>query len=352
MPYVCKDCLQLVQNPPHACPGREQADPNAKNMWGLPKVEMSDLNQYDFPSLPAILDQLDSYIGSLKLNPAGKGAAWPALARTLKLKREITDPGMVLILGNPKQLKGGGCDCEILNSQLPGVSYRTKHSQYRGPGWFSFTNLVTASEFFQKTGAINIMPGDPDWAGSKPATQLSDGRILVNAHSNCAAGLLVHEIIHAYGGPAGLFGEGLTDWFTLDLMSQWKKTYNGNPAYGYNVSLVDRVIATAGKERVARMVFGDDAQMRALKISKPTGKMIMGKPGTKTINYTQLLQAREKVTAAALSAQEATMTGLGFTAIMAASMVPKPASASDELQAGLPGAITELATMLIDLMPD
>jgi len=205
MAYICRDCRQLVQNPPHSCPGREKADPYAKNLWGLPRVELSDLNQYDFPSLPAILDQLDSYIKSLRVTPAGKGNAWPSLSRTLKLSREITDPGMVLMLGNPKQV-AGGCDCEILNGKLPGVSYRTKHSQYRGPEWFSFTSLGTASEFFQKTGAINIMPSDASWAGSKPATQLNEGRILVNAHSKCATGLLVHEIVHTYGGPAGMFG--------------------------------------------------------------------------------------------------------------------------------------------------
>jgi|ERR1043166_174098 hypothetical protein len=348
MAYVCKVCRQLVQKEPHQCPGKEVASASAKILWGLPRVGINELNSYNFPDLSAILDQLDHYLNSLRVTAAGKGSAWPALSRSLKLNSEITDPGMVLVLGNPRQI-AGGCDCDVLNRSLPGVSYRTKHSQFKGPETFTFTNLSAASEFFQKTGAINIMPSDASYAGDKPATQLTEGRILVNAHSGCEPGLLVHEIIHAYGGPAGMFGEGLTDWFTLDLMQQWGKPYPGNPAYGYNVTLVDRVVQIAGKERVARMAFSSDAALASLK-GKETRK-VLGKDKLMDINYRTVLAARESVTNLALKAQESTMIASGFGDKMA-TMVPLPATAQDETAAGLPGAIARLGQLLNLLMPD
>ena len=157
--------------------------------------------------------------------------------------------------------------------------------------------------------------------------------------------------MHAYGGPAGMFGEGLTDWFTLDLMKQWGKAYSGNPAYAHNVMLVDRVVAKAGKNRVARMVFGDKAALDALKVQKATGKMLMNKPQVAVVNWSKVRTAQGNVTEIALAAQENTMLALGYTAATMATSVPKPATEQQESSAGLPGAIDALATALTDLMP-
>jgi len=70
------------------------------------------------------------------------------------------------------------------------------------------------------------------------------------------------------------------------------------------------------------------------------------------VNYGQLMTAQQNVTNNALSAQGATMSALGYTPEMMATMVPQPASQDQENLAGLPGSIDALATMLIDLMPD
>jgi hypothetical protein len=336
--YVCPVCHEWVSTDPHACSG--VAIPSLTNMWGLPTVAAYEMNAYTFPDLAGILDQLDTYILSLSGKPG-----WPALSKTLKLAREVTAPGMMLVLGNPKNVDGK-CVAQVLNAMLPGVSYRTTHLSYTGADNFAFTSLVAAEGFFKLTGAINVMPGD-DW----PGYVLPDGGVFVNAHSKCATGLLVHEIVHAYGGPAGLLGEGLTDWFTLDLMKAWNKPYNGNPAYGYNVSLVDRLVAKAGKERVARMVFGNAAALAGLKVQKATGRMIMGKPQTMTINWSKVLSAQADVTSKALGAQVATMTDLGYTEATMATTVPKPATSAHEVTTGLPGAIDALAGYLTDLLP-
>ena len=336
--YVCPVCHEWVNQDPHKCSGT--AVPSMSNMWGIPHVAGHEMNAYTFPDLTGIVDQLDSYIASLR-----GSATWPGLSKTLKLGREVTAPGMMLVLGNPKKI-GSQCVCEVLNPMLPGVTYKTTHKSYTGGDKFGFTDLIAAEEFFKQTGAINIMPGD-NWSGAV----LPDGGVFVNAHSKCATGLLVHEIMHAYGGPAGMFGEGLTDWFTLDLMKQWGKAYSGNPAYAYNVMLVDRVVAKAGKNRVARMVFGDKAALHALKVQKATGKMLMNKPQVAVVNWSKVRTAQGNVTEIALAAQENTMLALGYRAATMATSVPKPATEQQESSAGLPGANDALATALTDLMP-
>jgi hypothetical protein len=343
--YICEVCHEFVMNgsAEHKCSGK--AIPSMRNMWGLPYVAEHELNSYTFPDLSAIVDQIDVYIKSLQ----GKGA-WPTLSKTLKLGKEVTAPGMVLILGNPQKAKNtANIVCTIMNDKLPGVSYKTVHSNYGGPSSFTFSKDTEANEFFLKTGAINIMPSDANWAGDPPATQLTDGGILVNAHSKCATGLMVHEIFHAYGGPAGFLGEGLTDWFAIDFMRNWGKEYAGNPAYAYNVNVVDRLISLAGKERTARMVFCSENAWASAKGSMEKA-LSSGKTTKITVTYRTVLQEQGNVTNFALNAQLGTMQALGLGDKIA-TMVPKPASAEEEAKAGLPGALATLSKVLTTLMP-
>jgi hypothetical protein len=313
--------------------------------WGLPYVAEHEMKYYTFPDLAGIVSQMDVYIAGLK----GEAKWIPALSKELKLRKAVTDPGMTLILGNPEE-KGSQIVSKILNDMLPGVSYKVIHANYKGPQEFIWTNKVAANEFFRKIGAINIMPDDANYAGDPPAAQLPDGGVLVNAHSRCAAGLMVHEIFHAYGGPAGMFGEGLTDWFTLDFMKTLNTPYAGNPAYAYNVSVVNQLVALAGKERVARMIFLNEDILRGLKAKgdKPTltGKIIKNA----VITGSDVLSWRGRVTELALAAQKETMDNAGL-GDKVATMVPRPATAELEVKHGLPGALQALAMVLTALMP-
>ncbi|MCC6533024.1 MAG: hypothetical protein IT531_10785 [Burkholderiales bacterium] len=351
---VCKEYVPLDDKRPdalHICSGEPLPTlPVTAVKWGLKRLGKPDLNQYAFPDLAEIVQQLGVYVQALNAKPPRPAnvpapavpVTWPALSLTLKVGKQITEPGMVLMLGNPVDANGS-IACDVMNGLLPGVSYQTIHQQWIADpsfdGKFRFTTQTQATEFFQKTGAIAIMPSDAAWAGNAPATQLTHGGVMVNAHSNCAPGLMVHEIVHCYGGPAGFVGEGLTDWFAIDFMKSWNKSYDGNPAYAYQTSLVDRLVRIAGKERVARLAFADPGAVRALKVT-PAGKKFPVSGGS---IYTSQQQLGDK----AFDARAATMQALG----LGDDVVPRPAADSDEQTAGVPGLITKLGELLVTLMP-
>ncbi|MDA1231544.1 MAG: hypothetical protein O2856_12280 [Planctomycetota bacterium] len=191
---------------------------------------------------------------------------WPKLHTVKRINCKLTDPGIVLMLGNPVKNDAGQIDSEIMNGKLPVGSYRTIHEGYKKDNRFIWTKTATAEGFFRRTGAIAIMPSDANYAGDPPANQLTEGGVLVNAHSGCKTGLMVHEVLHCFGGPAGFIGEGLTDWFAIDFMnSSFGGGYDGNPAYSYQTSVVDRLVKEAGKERVARLIFLIKSEFEAMK---------------------------------------------------------------------------------------
>jgi hypothetical protein len=320
--------------------------------WGLKKLGKADLTQYTFPDLSEIAQQLGTYVSQLNTKPprpsgaaaAPAAVAWPALSLRLKVGQQITDPGMVLMLGNPVD-SGNSIQSDVMNGLLPGVSYQTIHQQWIAPpgfgGKFMFTNHAGAAEFFQKTGAIAIMPTDASWAGAPPATQLTQGGVMVNAHSKCAPGLMIHEIIHCYGGPAGFIGEGLTDWFAIDFMKGWGKEYAGNPAYAYQVDLVSRLVKIAGKERVGRLVFCDEDDLKKLSAKIPNKKPPV------TLTGSKISTMKQQLGDSAFDARAATMKGLG----LGEDVVPVPASASDEATKKVPDLITQFGNLLSTLMP-
>lgn len=340
MPYQCDVCREWVpgSKDQHNCSGIPL--PSLKLMWGLSNVTSAELNNYTFPDLNAITDGMTSYIEALNLNR--KAAA--AVTLTLKLKKAVTDPGMILMLGNPSQGPGGSIISQIMNERLPGVSYRTIHSQFKGPKTFSWTQTQTASEFFRSCGAIAIMPSDVSYAGPPPATQLPDGGVLVNAHSNCVAGLMVHEIFHCYGCPAGFIGEGLTDWFAIDFMKTTHSAYGGNPAYAYQVSLVDRLVKVAGKKRVARLAFCDKSTFEG---------MTKVKVGLREVTAASVYSGIfSNLGDWAYDARAKTMEQAG----LGNDVVPIPATAENELTVGsaggVPGQIKKMGDYLKKLMPD
>jgi hypothetical protein len=316
-------------------------------MYGLPNVTNADLNSYTFPDLADVVSGLDGYITSLK----GVNPNWPVISKTLRFGKDVTQPGMVLVLGNP-QASGNQINCRVMNNLLPGVSYKTIHQGYTGPDEFVWTNQEKARQFFLSLSALAVMPENYNDAGNPPATQTPDGVVLVNAHSRCAPGLLVHEIFHAYGCPAGFIGEGVTDWFALDFMEYWRKPYDGNPAYAYHVAVMGRLIAMAGKERVARLAFSQRDAWGAR-----TGKItVKSSDGTKdlqkTVSYGGMDTQTGVVCNYATSAQYQTMVDAEWSPEKIASTVPLPASENQETRVGLPGALRLLADMLIALMPD
>ena len=136
-----------------------------KPLWGLSSLSSADLNGYAFPDLAGITGGMSTYIDDLNAN---RGAA-PLVSLTLKTKKPVTEPGMVLMLGNPTQGSGGTIVSHVMNERLPGVSYRTIHSQFKGSKTFVWTQTQTASEFFRSCGAIAIMPSDASYAGPGPA---------------------------------------------------------------------------------------------------------------------------------------------------------------------------------------
>ena len=356
---VCKEYVSFDAKRPsalHVCSGKPVPSLPPKTppcKWGLKRLGKSDLNQYAFPDLADIVQQLGVYVAN-ELNPkpppapgtAPSAAVWPALSLRLAVGQQITQPGMVLMLGNPVDA-GGHVECEVMNGLLPGVSYQTIHQQWvAAPGFagkFVFTNLAGAAEFFQKTGAIAIMPSDAAWAGNPPATPLTHGGVMVNAHSNCAPGLMVHEIVHCYGGPAGFVGEGLTDWFAIDFMRWWGKAYAGNPAYAYQANLVERLVAVAGKQRVARLAFCDAAELAKLKVSvKAPGSTI-----AKTVTGGSLGNLLTTLSNDAFDARANTMRD----AKLGDDVVPIPASAAHEATKNVPANITKAGDIMKTLMP-
>ena len=311
-----------------------------KPLWGLSSLTSSDLNAYTFPDLAGVTGGMTTYVNDL--NVATGGA--PPASLTLKTQKPVTDPGMVLMLGNPTQGPAGTIISQVMNERLPGVSYRTIHSQFKGAKTFNWTQTQTASEFFRSCGAIAIMPSDASYAGTAPATQLPDGGVLVNAHSKCVAGLMVHEIFHCYGGPAGFIGEGLTDWFAIDFMKSINDSYAGNPAYAYQVSLVERLVKVAGKKRVARLAFCDKSSFEAM------AKVKVGmKDVTAASVYTGVFS---NLGDWAFDARAKTMEQAG----LGNDVVPIPASPEMELavgtSGGVPGQIKKMADYLVKLMPN
>ena len=339
MPYQCTVCKQWVPGSAdqHNCAGAPDA--GASLLWGLSSVTSAEMNRYTFPDLARITEGMASYIDDLNV---GRGAA-PAASLTLKLRKAVTEPGMVLMLGNPRQGENGAVISQVMNERLPGAAYRAIHSQHKGSNEFVWTHLVTASEFFRSCGAIAIMPSDSGYAGPAPATQLPDGGVLVNAHSGCVAGLMVHEIFHCYGGPAGFIGEGLTDWFAMDFMSSIKDSYAGNPAYAYQASVVDRLVKTAGKRRVARLAFCDKATFES---------MAKFKAGARDVTAASVYQGVfSQLGDWAFDARAKTMEQAG----LGNDVVPIPASPENELKVGaaggVPAQIKKMGEYLVKLMP-
>jgi hypothetical protein len=338
MPYQCDVCREWVPGTKdgHNCPGVPL--PSIKLLWGLTSISSAEMNAYTFPDLAGITKGMSGYIEELNV---GVGGA-PAVSLNLKTRKPITDPGMVLMLGNPMQGASGAIISHIMNERLPGVSYRTIHTQYKGPSTFTWTQTKTASEFFQQCGAIAIMPSDASYAGTPPATQLPDGGVLVNAHSKCVAGLMVHEIFHCYGGPAGFIGEGLTDWFAIDFMKSINDNYSGNPAYAYQVSVVDRLVKLAGKKRVARLAFCDKSTFES---------MAKVKVGIRDVTAASVYSGIfSNLGDWAFDARVKTMEQAG----LGNNVVPIPASPEMELSVGsaggVPGQIKKMAEYLIKLM--
>ena len=267
MGHLCRECGAWTPAAPeeHAAECSKTAIPSMiKPLWGLTGLTTPSLNRYTFPDLQSIVNALPKYLDTMnQANPT-----WPKLHTCKRITGNLTDPGMVLMLGNPVNNSNGQIECEIMNGKLPIGSYRTIHEEYakKNGNRFIWTKTATAQGFFSTTGAIAIMPSDFNYAGDPPANQLKDGGVLVNAHSGCKTGLMVHEIIHCFGGPAGFIGEGLTDWFAIDLMNtSFGGGYDGNPAYSYQTDVVDRLVKEAGKERVARLIFLDKSEFEGLK---------------------------------------------------------------------------------------
>jgi hypothetical protein len=339
MPHQCEVCDEWVpgSKDQHNCPGKDA--PAIKPLWALSSLTSADLNAYTFPDLSGVTGGMSTYMDELNV---GAGGA-PRVSLTLKTKKPLNDPGMVLMLGNPTQGPGGTVNSQVMNERLPGVSYRTIHSQFKGSKTFVWTQTQTASEFFRSCGAIAIMPSDSSYAGPGPATQLPDGGVLVNAHSKCVAGLMVHEIFHCYGGPAGFIGEGLTDWFAIDFMKSINDSYGGNPAYAYQASIVERLVKVAGKKRVARLAFCDKAAFEAM------AKVKVGvRDVTAASVYTGVFS---NLGDWAFDARKKTMEQAG----MGDDVVPIPASPEMELAVGsaggVPGQIKKMAEYLVKLMP-
>jgi hypothetical protein len=311
-----------------------------KLLWGLNSLTSSELNRYTFPDLANITSRMVTYFAEMN---EGRGSA-PAVSLTLKTRQAVTEPGMVLMLGNPTQGPSGTIISHIMNERLPGVSYRTIHTQYTGPKTFIWSSAITASEFFKTCGAIAIMPSDAGYAGTPPATQLPDGAVLVNAHSNCVAGLMVHEIFHCYGSPAGFIGEGLTDWFAMDFMKSLNENYAGNPAYAYQVSVVDRLVKVAGKKRVARLGFCSKSEFEGM--AKVKAGMIQV---TAASVYSGIFGNLGNW---AFDARAKTME----QAKLGNDVVPIPASPEMELtvgtSGGVPGQIKKMGDYLVKLMPE
>jgi hypothetical protein len=111
--------------------------------WGLKKLGKADLTQYTFPDLSEIAQQLGTYVSQLNTKPprpsgaaaAPAAVAWPALSLRLKVGQQITEPGMVLMLGNPVD-SGNSIQSDVMNGLLPGVSYQTIHQQWIAPPGF------------------------------------------------------------------------------------------------------------------------------------------------------------------------------------------------------------------------
>lgn len=340
MPHQCTVCKEWVpgSQDQHKCSGT--AVPSMKPLWGLASLSSADMNGYTFPDLAAITGGMETYFDDLN---KVVGAA-PKVAMNLKLGKPITEPGMVLMLGNPTAGPDSSIISQIMNERLPGVSYRTIHTQYKGKGTFTWTQAQTASEFFRSCGAIAIMPSDAAYAGTPPATQLPNGAVLVNAHSKCVAGLMVHEIFHCYGGPAGFIGEGLTDWFAIDFMKSIKDDYGGNPAYSYQVNVVDRLVKKAGRKRVARLAFCDKSTFESMAKVK-VGILNVTASSVYTGIFTQLGDW-------AFDARAKTME----QAKLGNDVVPIPASPEWESQVGakggVQGQIDKMGDYLVKLMPD
>ena len=339
MPHQCTVCKEWVpgSQDQHKCSGTPV--PSMKPLWGLASLSSADMNGYTFPDLAAITGGMETYFD--ELNKAVGSA--PKVAMNLKLGKPITEAGMVLMLGNPTAGPDSSILSQIMNERLPGVSYRTIHTQYKGSGVFTWTQTQTASEFFRSCGAIAIMPSDAAYAGTPPATQLPNGAVLVNAHSKCVAGLMVHEIFHCYGGPAGFIGEGLTDWFAIDFMKSIKDNYGGNPAYAYQVNVVDRLVKKAGRKRVARLAFCDANAFKTI----PNVKVGIVSVSAASV-YTGIFS---NLGDWAFDARKKTME----QAKLGNDVVPIAASPENEAQfgpKGVQGQLDKMGDYLVKLMPD
>jgi hypothetical protein len=225
--YKTKEAFKAAVKEAAASGGAQQQGGGAnkltgtKHSWTFSQVALKDVK--NLPDPRALQAAVVAYIRAVT---GGQDARRPEIGA-------LDGADKFKVIGNPK-VEGQKVVATVLNA---------------GQGWsktHDFDSVDAAIEFFRETGAVN-----------------RGHEVLINAHMKEGSDA-VHELMHSYQGSDGrwdwYFNEGMTDYFAIDFgATQAGRGFKYQPGrtYGQAVEVVTKIVAIVGKDKIAKMYFGD-----------------------------------------------------------------------------------------------